>query len=232
MFIIKKDAIIVVILITLGMVNLVFGERFFGWTELIRGNIFTFFGAIAVMFSSMAFEKWHKQKLYAEKRAGIIKGIYQEIIERTRYLKQYVEVCAETRTPHIVCMNKYSSSAWQSAINEGYFDPEHQFWTDCEFVYQSADQLNYEMDRANTIYYQSTLDKGTVMNQLIEMNSNWISLIERTQIIADSVIQNIEEELNISHQQMLRLNKELYARIELTIQDRNKAILAHSEKTS
>lgn len=219
-----KDAGVAILLISLGAIALQCGESLFGWTDLIRGNIFAFFVAITVLYTSMSYDKWQRKKQIEDKRIGILKGIYQEVLERARYLKNYANTCFKEKQPYIICMNEYSSSAWQSAIHEGYFDPEDQFWTDCEFVYQSTRQLNYEMDRAHVMFFQSTLEKEFIQEQLYAMSTNWIKSIEKTLIIIDCIILHIEKKLGISHNQMLKLNAEISVRIDKTIEDRQSLV--------
>ena len=73
--------IVSLILITLGVLVLVFGCDWFGWSELVRGNISVFVFGLATLWTAISHEWWKREQDEKQKRYGIFMGIYFEIFE-------------------------------------------------------------------------------------------------------------------------------------------------------
>jgi hypothetical protein len=76
----SRETITILLLAVVGAIFLAFGGSLFGLDDLIRGNISVFIFSLTIMYFTFSLDKWKKNKENEDKRKGILKGIYQEIV--------------------------------------------------------------------------------------------------------------------------------------------------------
>lgn len=216
----RKDVVIVILLATLGSLFLVYGGKWFNWTELIRGNVSVFVFSLTILYFSFSYDKWKQNKEKEDKRFGILNGIYKEIVERARYLQYYQAECEKARTPYFVNATPFPNSAWESAIANGYYDPRDQSWVDYSYIYSATDNINLNWNRANDIYFKSTVDRDFIDKHLHGIYSLVQQNIPEIMVIINETTTRLENELSISHDQMLEINRSIQERIERTLGNR------------
>jgi hypothetical protein len=210
-----KDVVIILLLVILGALFLVFGGSWFSWTELIRGNLSVFIFSLTILYFSFSYDKWKQNKEKEDKRLGILNGIYKEIVERARYLQYYQTKCEETGEPYFVNAPPFSNSAWESAIANGYYDPRDQSWADYAYIYSATDNVNLNWNLANDICLKSTVEPEVLREHLKSIYDMLRKTIPEIMIIINESTKRLENELSISHDEMLRINDAIIKRISL-----------------
>ncbi len=214
-----KDATVILLFVTTGAVILVFGGGLFGWSELIRGTLSVFIFSVTTLYFSFSYDKWKKEKESENKRKGILKGIYKEIIERARYLQYYQSLEINYNSPYFVRIAPFPNSAWESAISNAYYDPQDQSWVDYAYIYNATDNVHVNLNSATEIAFKSTLstevrdEQLTLIYQLVQKS------IQEIMVIIDDSIKKLENELSISRNEVRRINDEIQKRIKATLSD-------------
>lgn len=214
----KKDVVIVLLLATLGAIFLVYGEGFFGWSELVRGNVSVFIFSVTTLYFSFSYDKWKKNKENEDKRKGILKGIYKEIVERARYLDYFKNLLAsQPDNPYIPLFPPFPKSAWESAIANGYYDPQHQSWVDYSHIYSATDNFHLNANFANDIAYKATVPDEIKFERLYSILALLLNQAIEIRVIIDVNARRLAEELSISIEETKRLNDEISKRIKETL---------------
>jgi len=208
-----KDAAIVLILVTFGAIVLAFGGCF-GWAELIRGNVSVFIFSVSILYFSFSYDKWRRNKEEDDKRKRILKGIHKEIIERARYLQHYQKQREENPEGYFVNIPVFPSSAWESAIANGYYEPQNQEWADCSYIYNATENVNLNLAIVRGIYYQSTFTIEDRIKHLMPYDALLQNAIKQLMVIIDENLQRLERDLSISREEVVRINNDITRRIE------------------
>lgn len=214
-----KDAVIILILVTLGAIFLVFGGCWFGWSDLIRGNLTVFIFSLTILYFSFSYDKWRKEKEDENKRKGILKGIYKEIIERARYLEYYQRESRGYDTPYFIRVAPFPNSAWESAISNGYYDPQDPSWVDYAYIYNATDNVHLNLSFANDIAFKTTLSPDVRDEQLTSIYQLLQRQIQEIMVIIGESTKRLENELSISHDEVIRVNTEITNRINRTLRN-------------
>jgi len=212
-----KDVVIILLLVTLGALFLVFGGIWFNWTALIRGNLSVFIFSLTILYFSLSCDKWKQNKEKEDKRLGILRGIYKEIVERARYLQYYQTKCAVIKSPYFVNAPTFPNSAWESAIANGYYDPRDQSWADYAYIYNATDNVKLNWDLANDISFKSTAAPELLDKQLRSVYDMLRRQIPEIMVIINESTKRLENELSISHDEMIRINEAIRKRINMTL---------------
>ena len=207
-----KDAIIILILVTFGALTLTFGGSL-KWSELVRGNVSVFIFSVATLYFSFSYDKWIKNKKEEEKRKGMLKGIYKEIIERARYLEYYQEEQRRNPGGYFINVPTFPSTAWDSAISKGYFEPLNQSWANYSYIYNATDNIHLNLDVTRDIFFKSTLSVEDRRSHLSGIHTLLIRQITETMVIINDSLQNLERELSITRQEVVAINEEIIRRI-------------------
>ncbi len=212
----KKDVVIILLFAALGAISLFFGDRF-GWRDLIIGNIVVFSFSLTALYLSFSIDKWRRNKENEDKRKGILKGIYKEIVERARYLEYFKNLLAR-RPDNIPLFPSFPKSAWESAIANGYYDPQHQSWVDYSHIYSATENFYLNANFANDIAYKATVPNELKMERLYSILALLLSQATEIMVIIDVSTKRLAEELSISIGETKRLNDEIGKRIRETLE--------------
>lgn len=213
----KKDAAIILLLAALGAIFLMFGDKF-GWSDLIIGNITVFTFSLTMLYFSFSYDKWKKNKENEDKRKGILKGIYKEIVERARYLGYFKNLLvSQPDNPYIPLFPPFPKSAWESAIANGYYDPQHQSWVDYSYIYNATENFFLNANFANDIAYKATVSDEIKLERLFSILAILLSQATDIRVIIDVNAKRLAEELSISIEETKRLNDEITKRIRETL---------------
>jgi hypothetical protein len=213
----RKDVVIIILLVTTGAVFLVFGGRWFQWSDLIRGNLSVFIFSLTILYFSFSYDKWKQDKEKEDKRLGILKGIYKEIIERARYLEYYQNECEKRDSPYFVNVASFPNSAWESAISNGYYNPQDQSWADYAYIYSATDNINLNLNLANDIFFKSTAQPELLTKHLTSIYALLRRQVREVMVIISESTKSLENELSISRDDIIRINDEIRKRVNITL---------------
>ena len=213
-----KDAIFALFFVIAGALILLFGETW-GLSELAIGNISVFIFSVTTLYVSLSYDKWKRNKEYEDKRKGILKGIYKEIVERARYLDYFKNLLASQPDDlYIPLFPPFPKSAWESAIANGYYDPQQQSWVNYSHIYNATDNFHLSANFANDIAYKATVPNEIKLERLYSTYANLLKQATDIRVIIDISAKQLSEELSISIEETKRLNDEINKRIEETLE--------------